>query len=250
MKIWLTCALTLCSAATNAITNIERERLGDHAQGTRGHVSVTLDGREANSDKIALGSELKLHHHTLQHEWLMLASRDYAEVDDEVNTDKTFAHLRFVKKQSSKWAYETFAQHEDDEFRSLSSRALLGAGIRHTIPSKNEHELNRFGVGFFLEDEDYLHEGDKNDEQTVRLNLYWAYKNRLNDHASYSSTFYFQPSVEDMNDQKGLWQNAITASVTETISLSVKWDVVHDTRTPDEVVATETTYKTVLIYNF
>jgi len=26
--------------------------------------------------------------------------------------------------------------------------------------------------------------------------------------------------------------------------------VVHDTKTPDDLVATETTYKTVLIYNF
>lgn len=250
MKCWLTCALTLFSASTLAITNIESQRLSHDAEGTQGHLSFTLDGREGNSDKIAFGSELKLNHHNKDHEWLVLTSRDYAEVDDQVNTDKTFAHVRFVQKQSATWAYEYFVQHEDDEFRSLSSRGLLGTGIRRTITPKNEHELNRIGVGFFLEDEDYLNLGSENDEETVRLNLYWTYKNRFNDHASYSSTFYFQPSLEDMSDQKGLWQNAITASVTETISLSVKWDVVHDTRTPDEVVATETTYKTVLIYNF
>ena len=250
MKSWLACVLPLFSLSASAITNIESERLAQDAEGTRGHLSFTLDGREGNSDKIAYGSELKLNHHNQDNEWLILTSRDYAEVDDQVNTDKTFAHIRFVIKHSSTWAHEIFVQHEDDEFRSLSSRGLVGTGIRHTITPKNEHELNRIGLGLFFEDEDYLNDGADNDEEAVRLNLYWTYKNRLSEHAKYSSTFYFQPRLDDLNDQKGLWQNAVTASVTETISLSVKWDVVHDTRTPDEVVATETTYKTVLIYNF
>lgn len=243
-------ALLFVSLSANAITNIESQRLSKSEDGTEGSASFTLDGREGNSDKIAMGSELKLIHISGQHEWITIASRDYAEVDDEVNTDKTFIHLRHLHKHGPNIGHEVFVQHEDDEFRLLSSRNLIGGGLRYTFTPKDIHQANSVGVGLFFEDEDYLNGGDSNDEETVRLNLYWAYKNKFNDHATYTSTLYFQPSVEDLSDEKGLWQNALTLSVTTTISLSVKWDVVHDTKTPDDVVATETTYKTVLIYNF
>lgn len=248
--IGLFAGLSILSCSANAITNIESQRLAKTEDGTKGTASLTLDGREGNSDKIAFGGELKLIHSTNQHEWITIASRDYAEVDEEVNTDKTFLHVRHLHKHGANIGHETFVQHEDDEFRLLSSRTLLGGGMRYTLTPKDSHQANSVGAGLFYEDEDYIGLGETNDEETVRLNLYWSYKNKFRDHATYTSTLYFQPSLEDLNDEKGLWQNALTVSVTSTISLSLKWDVVHDTNPPDDVVATETTYKTVLIYNF
>ena len=76
------------------------------------------------------------------------------------------------------------------------------------------------------------------------------YRKNVTETADYTSTLYFQPSLEELGDEKGLWLNAINISVTQTIGLSVRWEVKHDTNAPDAVVATETTYKTVLIYNF
>ncbi len=243
-------SLLSISASATAITNIESQRMNNPNEGTTGSLSFTLDGREGNSDKIAMGSELKVIHSTTRHEYIVIGSRDYAEVDRQVNTDKTFLHLRHLHKLTPNFGHETFVQHEDDEFRLLSSRNLIGGGVRYTFDPTNPTQVNSVGAGLFYEDEDYIGGGTDNDEETVRLNLYWAYKNKFSEHALYTSTLYFQPSTEDLSDEKGLWQNALTLSVTSKVSLSVKWDVVHDTKTPDDLVATETTYKTVLIYNF
>jgi putative salt-induced outer membrane protein YdiY len=235
---------------SHGITNIESTRLNNTQEGTSGNVSLSLDGRIGSSDKVALGTSAKLiraYHHD---EWIALISRDYAEVDGEVNTDESLIHLRYLTKHSPHWGHEVFTQYQEDQFSFLAKRSLLGAGIRYTLSSEHPlQQANNIGLGLFYEVEDYTNTSTKN-ENNVRLNLYWAYKNKVHDNILYTSTLYFQPDTDQFSDQKGLWQNALTISVTSTISLNLSWDMEHDTRTPNGANDTETSYNSVLIYNF
>lgn len=240
----------LFSASSSAITNIESERLNNTEEGTTGTMSLSMDGKVGSSDKIALGSALKLIRAYRRDELIAILSRDYAEVDDEVNTDESFVHLRYLTKNTPNWGHEVFVQHEEDQFNVITRRSLIGAGMRYTLtPKPDQHQANHIGFGLFHEEEFYQ-DSTLTSEKNARLNLYWAYKNQLSDNSIYTSTFYFQPNVEEFGDEKGLWQNALTISVTTTISLSLTWDVKHDTQAPDGEDNTETTYKNVLIYNF
>ncbi len=234
----------------HTITNIESERLSNTEFGTSGAVGLTLDGRKGSSDKIAGGLELKLIHTSPKDQWITLLNRDYAEVDNEINTDKTFLHIQYLTVDTPNWGHEVFTQYEDDAFRSFASTWLLGGGMRYTLTPTSPNRAHVLGFGAFYEDEDYLGEGHRNDEHIVRLNFYWAFRRIFSGNAEYTSTFYFQPSVRNLSDEKGLWQNAITLGVTAKVSLRVRWDVAHDTDSPESVVATETAYKTVLIYEF
>lgn len=246
--IAFTCLLS--SVSTHAITNIESERL-NNTNGTVGSISLSMDGRIGNSDKVAFGTSAKVIRSFRRDEIIAIVSRDYAEVDDEVNTDETFVHLRYLTKRSNQWGHEVFAQHEEDQFDILKRRSLLGAGLRYTLQADPEQQqANHIGIGAFHEEEFYQDSAALDSEKNVRLNLYWAYRNQLTDNAAYTSTFYFQPMYDQLGDEKGLWQNALTISVTSTISLSLTWDVQHDTNAPDGEDNTETNYKNVLIYNF
>ncbi len=242
------CAFT--AALSHGITNIESTRLNNTEEGTTGNVSLSLDGRIGSSDKIALGTSAKLiraYHHD---EWIALISRDYAEVDSEVNTDESLIHLRYLTKHSPNWGHEVFTQYQEDKFSFLARRTLLGAGIRYTLSSDEPlQQANNIGVGLFYEEENYINTSTEN-ENNVRLNLYWAYKNKVHKNILYTSTLYFQPEAGQLSDQKGLWQNALIITVTSTISLSLNWDMEHDTNTPDGANDTETSYNSVLIYNF
>ena len=242
------------SSMALAITNIESERLNNTEQGTTGNVSLSLDGRIGNSDKLALGSALKLIRAYKRDEWIAIVSRDYAEVDSEVNTDETLVHLRYLTKHTRNWGHEIFVQYQEDKFSSLARRSLVGAGLRYTLssnlPKEEQTHANHFGFGLFHEEEEYVPGVIPNDEQSIRLNVYWAFKNKISDIALYTSTLYFQPKMDRLSDEKGLWQNSLTLSVTSTISLSLTWDVEHDTHTPDGANDTETSYNSVLIYNF
>lgn len=242
----------LFSHSVLAITNIESERLNNTEEGTRGSISLSLDGRIGSSDKLALGTSVKLIRSFTRDELIALISRDYAEVDNVVNTDESLVHLRYLTKHSNNWGHEVFTQYQEDRFSSLARRSLLGLGVRYTLNQTPEQkQANHFGVGFFYEEEAYIQSIDVDDENTFRLNLYWAYRNRLADNIHYTSTLYFQPKLRDFGDEKGLWQNSLTISVTSTINLSLTWDIEHDTKTPtDSDQNTETSYNSVLIYNF
>jgi hypothetical protein len=241
----------LFSASSFAITNIESERLNNTEEGTTGTMSLSMDGKVGSSDKIALGSALKLIRAYRRDELIAILSRDYAEIDDEVNTDESFVHLRYLTKNTPNWGHEVFVQHEEDQFNVITRRTLIGAGMRYTLtPKPDQHQANHIGFGLFHEEEFYQDSSAQPNDKNTRLNLYWAYKNQLSDNSIYTSTFYFQPNIEELGDEKGLWQNALTISVTSTISLSLTWDVKHDTQAPDGEDNTETTYKNVLIYNF
>lgn len=244
-------ALSFITVNASAITNIESERLNNVDEGTKGSISLSLDGRLGESDKLAFGTSVKLIRSFSRDELITIISRDYAEVDDVVNTDETFLHLRYLTKHSNNWGHEVFTQYQEDRFDSLSKRSLLGVGARYTLSQTPEQkQANHFGLGFFYEEEQYVRSLNLKDENTIRLNLYWAFRNKLADNVLYTSTLYFQPKGEDLSDQKGIWQNSLSISVTSTISLSLTWDVEHDSSTPTGADNTETNYNSVLIYNF
>ncbi len=246
--------LFLVMPFSHGITNIESERLNNNQEGTTGNISLSLDGRIGSSDKLALGTEVKLIRAYRHDEWIAIISRDYAEVDREVNTDESLLHLRYLTKHTRQWGHEVFTQYQEDKFSFLAKRSLVGAGMRYTLSSNDQEQKdNHFGFGLFYEEEEYTTSSDvsaEEDDQSIRFNLYWAYKNSIADTITYTSTLYFQPKLDKLSDEKGLWQNALTISVTSTISLSLTWDVEHDTHTPNNAENTETSYNSVLIYNF
>ena len=243
--------LLAISLPSVAITNIENERLNNVQEGTKGSISLSLDGRLGDSDKLALGTAVKLIRSYRRDELIALISRDYAEVDDEVNTDESLVHLRYLTKHTRNWGHEVFTQYEEDNFSDLKKRWLLGAGMRYTLtPNPEQQHANHLGFGLFHEEETYADTIIDPNQKNVRLNLYWAYRNQIAENILYTSTLYFQPEFKNLSDEKGLWQNTLSISVTSTISLSLTWDVEHDTDTPDGANDTETSYNSVLIYNF
>jgi len=223
------------SQSTLAITNIESQRLNNTSPGTKGNISFTLDGEVGESDEFTLGSAITLIRSYTKDEWIVLLDREYSEVDDEVNTDETLLHIRHLTKHSDHWGHEVFTQYEEDLFaEDLAKRSIFGAGARYTLDANPELKTaNHFGLGAFYEDEEYASDITLDNEQNVRLNIYWAYRNRLAQNMTYTSTLYFQPDIRDVSDNKGIWQNAVTISVTSTISLSVTWDALYDTQAPD-----------------
>lgn len=235
---------------TLAIQNIESERLNNPDIGLNGSLAFTLDGETGSSEKIAFGTELKLIKSTLQDETIFLIEQDYAEVNDEKNTDKSFIHLRYLTKDTPNWGHEVFAQAENDAFRALRSRFLFGLGLRYTLTPVNVLSANILGLGAYYEKEEYELEGADNDEKNIRGNFYWTYKHKISDYAALRSTFYFQPKLDDVSDEKGLWVFSVMSTITEKLRLKISVDVVHDTKTPESVVATETSYETEIVYVF
>jgi hypothetical protein len=243
--------LSLLASPALSITNIESERLKKTTEGTSGSISLALDGKVGESDEFTLGTSINLIKYFDRNELITIMSRDYAEVDDVVDTDETFIHLRYLYRYSEKWGQEIFTQYQQDKFSYLVKRSLVGAGIRYSLTQATDKQsANHFGIGLFYEDEEYINSINVADQHSVRFNMYWAYSNKLSNNIKYISTLYLQPKTTDLADQKGIWQNSVTINISSTIDLSFNWDVEHDTVTPTNRNNTETSYDSVLVYNF
>ena len=243
--------LIVISTQVLAITNIESQRLNNAEPGTSGNISFTLDGEIGESDDFTLGSSVTFIRSYTKDEWIVLFNREYSEEEGDVYSDETLIHLRHLTKHSPHWGHEVFVQYEEDLFTDLRSRSLIGGGGRYTLNANPELKTaNHFGFGFYYEDEEYARTIVEKDEENVRLNLYWTYRNNLTENTKYTSTLYYQPDIQELSDTKGLWQNAITISVTSTISLRLKWDVTHDNHAPDGDSETDISYNSIIIYNF
>lgn len=251
MMILRILALLLLANSVHAITNIESQRLKSGEPGTSGNISFTLDGEIGESDEFTLGSSVTFIRSYTKDEWIVLFNREYSEEEGEVYSDETLIHLRHLTKHSNHWGHEVFTQYEEDLFTDLRSRSLIGAGARYTLNSDlTLKTANHFGLGLFYEDEEYARTITEDDEENVRLNIYWTYRNNITENTTYTSTLYYQPDVAAMNDTKGLWQNSVTISVTSTISLRLKWDLTHDNHAPDGSSETDLSYNSIIIYNF
>lgn len=239
------------SLSAQAIINIENARLNSHEPGRHGHLSFSLSGSDGSSDKIKLGLGGKLVSTFTQEQWISIFSREFEQANGNKSADKTFLHQRYLRFSSPQWGHEYFVQYEDDEFQALSSRYLLGAGARFSPVQTNDIHHNAFGFGAFYElEEVHPASADKYRDETLRANLYWSYKRPINDHARLLSTLYFQPALDDSKDQKGLWQFSASFDISNKLVLLLRLEVKHDTQAPEAIVATDSSYKTILKYSF
>lgn len=243
--------LLLFSNCSFAIVNVESQRLNNTESGTSGNISFTLDGEVAETNDIALGTAITFLQSYSRDEWIILLSREYGEEDKDVYSDETLIHLRHLTKHNPHWGHEVYTQYEEDLFSDLRSRNLFGLGARYTVDANTQLKTaNHFGVGLFYEYEKYDQPIIPSSESNTRINVYWTYRNHLTDDMSYTSTLYLQPDITKVSDTKSIWQNAITISITATISLQAKWNMEYDSHSPDGDEENSINYKSILIYNF
>jgi hypothetical protein len=181
--------------------NVEpiRERL--EAEGTTFGARLGLVGRRGNTEGIeANGGFLVGLSHGPSLGYLS-ASGNYAEYDGERQVAKSFAHLRYNYRLYPRLAAEAFAQIENDEFRRLLARELLGLGPRFTLVSSDAVRLH-FGTSAMLEltqRNDTVPEPSRNVE-SVRWNNYLALTVALQERITLTETAYYQPRFDDFGD--------------------------------------------------
>ena len=256
MKASIYCAALLAasySLSANAIVNVEDMRVGPAQPGISGNLDLSISGKRGNTEKDEYGVDGRIQNNRDKVTDFVVASYDYGEVSDVTNTDKSFIHGRHVVQYQPLRAWEAFAQAEKNEFARLSFRGLLGAGLRFTLIEKPEQLGLYLGAGAFWSREtldERVGLSDHGTESFGRANLYLVYKHKLNSQLSLVSTTYYQPRLSDAGDFRALEQAGLAVKMTDNLSLKLSLDLAHDSRPPQSVDKTDTSYNTSLSYRF
>ena len=119
---------------------------------------------------------------------------DYAHANDIRNQNKTFTHLRGIYKLNTYNAVELFSQLQSNEFRSIQSRLLFGAGDRLRIKTKNSKFFLGLGAMFVN-----LKEKDTDSVDLIRANSYVSYSGNFKN-IKINYILYYQPDITKFSD--------------------------------------------------
>ena len=251
---YLLLLVTLLPGIASAIVNIESMRVETEGEGVSGSFSLSANGTSGNSDTRNAGLGAYLQNKRGERTDFAILTYNYGSSGGEKNVDRTLLHLRHVQGFAPRRAWEVFAQWQQDEFKRLSHRGLLGGGLRWDL-NHSEKPNTRFylGAGAFYENERLDSRAGTTDggtETTVRGNFYLSFQQPLNTHASLVSTTYFQPSFEGFGDRRLVEQGALFFDISESTRIKLSLDVSYDSEPPQDVKKTDVTYTTGIDWSF
>lgn len=221
-------ALTLPALA---ITNIEEKRAREDQPGWHSKAEAGFDAESGNNEKRQLSIGLNTSWQNEQDRFFAWGSRTYGTSNGIRTDDDTFFHGRFVHNHRQTWSEEAFAQYERDPFAALMHRALVGVGIRHQNLFSGDSRWYQ-GVGIFHEEVQEKDSQREYSDQLTRLNLYSHLQWQL-EHSLLQTTLYVQPSVDNPDDVRSLWQIAFSVPVASQAEVKWQWQSRWDTRPPE-----------------
>lgn len=230
-----------------AIVNIENIRVKEPEEGFSGNIAVGIDLESGNTNRsrVALGARTQWKRDaTLD---FLVFNIDYGASGSVTDVNKSFIHGRHVVTMSPRWAWEAYAQVQQDEFRRLNFRGLLGAGLRNTLYRSGDRTAVYFGFGALFENEEL---DDNSVDQTGRGSFYLSIKHEVKKDINLISTTYLQPAINRPGDFRVSEQAAVTVGLTDTLDLKLSLDISHDSEPPVGVERTDTKFTTGIAYRF
>jgi len=216
--------LALVFAFAEAIITVKPTVIGKNP-GISGALEGSFQTKRGNTDKdeYSLGLKMQYDNNRTYTAFANIIG-SYGEVSGVRNTNKTYAHMRFIHSLYGNFNYELYLQSETNEFTSVDMRRLGGAGIRYHLAEDKYGDLF-FGIGLYYEDITYTTLVDPNEHNT-RINSYIAYTLDISDTTKFAYVGYYQPKVDDMGDF--ITSNAIELKINIYEKLNLKLRMFYD----------------------
>ena len=205
------------------IVNMESSRkeglIGSHFQ-----INIGLNGSSGTVDRTNYSLEGRVDVNSYKWQRFGILSYKREEKDDSITSNNTFLHLRGVRKISPLLAVEGFIQLSEKPLQKIKRRELIGAGIR-LCPYKSI----KVGLGVFNEDEERVLSKSR---ETVRINSYITNSFNISESASFESTLYIQPDIEDFSELRSYLVLGLRLKISERFSSIITYENTHDSSPP------------------
>lgn len=248
-------AIVLCAGVAEAqIVNVQGAlaKPPEHDD-TIGQGELKLNWREGNNplfDVGGAGNVLVRRGHLLG---LALVRGEYGTSRGLVLAKKTFEHVRVRSELEGGWRWEAFAQHEYDQFRRLSLRALIGTGPAYQL-------FDTASLGALI-GAAYIYEDERLDKRAGtldagkhsvahRASVFLTGHENVSDTVTIVETVYVQPRLDAGSDVRILGELAVQTKLTKHFALKDGFTVAYDATPPDGVQTYDTSLDIALIATF
>ena len=205
------------------IVNMESSRkeglIGSHFQ-----INIGLNGSSGTVDRTNYSIEGRVDVNSDKWQRFGILSYKREEKDNSITSNNTFLHLRGVRKISPLLAVEGFIQLSEKPLQKIKRRELIGAGIR-----LSPYKSIKVGLGVFNEDEERVLSKSR---ETVRINSYITNSFNISESASFESTLYIQPDIEDFSELRSYLVLGLRLKISESFSSIITYENTHDSSPP------------------
>lgn len=245
-------ALVLSGKLASAQVNTESVRDAGDREGLSGRVEASVTGSTGNTVGMLASGSGRIQLRAGRHLTFLYATGDYTRLNHETLIARSMSHARYNYELVARMWAEAFTQVENDRFRRITDRELLGLGPRVQWIDAPAFQLFT-GSAYMAEWEVIRSSGDSpgiGRTLSHRWSNYLTFAIDLDERLSAGSTTYAQPRFDAFNDVRILNETFFEASVTDRVSVKVSTRVQHDSEPPEGVESTDAQIRNAFVLEF
>jgi hypothetical protein len=193
--------------------------IGSHVQ-----INIGLNGSSGTVDRTNYSLEGRFDNNSSNWQRFAIFSYKREEKDNSITSNNTFMHLRGVRKITPLVAIEGFIQLSEKPLQKIKRRELIGAGLR-----LSPYKSIKIGLGIFNENEERILSEAR---ETVRINSYITNSFNISETASFDTTLYIQPDLEDFSELRSYLVIGLRLKISERFSSIITYENTHDSSPP------------------
>lgn len=221
-------ALILCVAASNAsaqIINIENSRIHSDTTGWTGSLGTTFTFTKNVQEIINLDATMHLQYKTAKDLYLLLGNYNLLRGNAQTFSNNMFYHLRYNRKLNDVLRWEAFTQWQQNTVTNIDLRALFGTGPRFKLHESPKLRLYAASLVMFE------HERERSPEvvhDDWRGDFYASFTWQPSEPLTITSTTFYQPLVNRLNDFRVLNQLTLNVKATRHFTITTNWSYLYD----------------------
>lgn len=226
-------ALLFSNSLFAQLVNIETRRMQTDSVRFVFYTDLNFSYSDTDGDYIfQLGGSLSTQFKSkdLNKIFFVIGNYNLVRSKDQDFLNNWFAHLRYNQEISELFRFEAFVQTQHNQLLEISTRNLIGAGIRLKVISK-EHFRMYIGNSYMYEvEESQVFNSKFNDHRnsTYLSTTFTGKESTIN----LTNTIYYQPLYSDFSDYRLLEQFKVEFPVFKAIDFSLLFDYYLDAITP------------------
>ena len=252
--------VVLASSSTVAaqIVNVHSKFATSDSEGVFGGLEAASNRRTGNTNYLALtGKALFGLRFSGFHTYFLWNGAKKVVSGDNIS-NHTMEHLRFRYDFTEVFSLEAFGQHDFNEFKRLSLRALVGGGPRIQFEALDMWRL-ALGLAYMFEverlDDAADDAGDPYMDANVqnnfhRMSSYLRLRFDMTDSASVVNTTFIQPRLADFNDFRLLNELSMQVDIVGGLGIKFSFAISYDSQPAMGVEGLDTFIGSSLTYSF
>ncbi len=188
----------ICSInLTGQVINIEKQRK-DQDKNFYGKLSVSYQYEKSKNTIWQTSNDIDLYYKLNRHLLMSFTGWNFISASNQKLQNKGYEHFRYNFMIDSIFSVEAFAQYQFNDLRKIRYRTLAGAGGRMSLFAGDSLKWNT-GLSMMYEERFFTY--DSVGQFHWRINIYTNLNWDLAKNVNLSGIVYFQPSVDDFNNQ-------------------------------------------------